>query len=281
MMVRERIERFVDSKIGTELESKVDVELNEYGFDPWGFDMGTAKLTLYICSLLYKYYFRVSTYGIDNLPAGKCLLVGNHSGQLPIDGVMIGTAMALEADPPRLIRSMVEYWAPMLPFVGTFFARIGQTIGTPDNCLRMLSKNYTILVFPEGAKGCGKVWSKRYSLQKFGTGFMRLALEGRAPIVPVAVIGGEEMAPSFWNARKVARYLGFPYIPITPTFPWTGPFGFIPYPTKYRLHFGEPIYMEGDPNDEDDVIDEKIQFVKQTLQNLIDDGLRRRRHIFW
>jgi len=280
-MIRERFNAFVDKQVGSDLGKRLDVELNEYGYDPWGFHIGTAKIALMITKFFYKHYFRVCTFGINNVPPGKVMLVANHSGQIPIDGMLIGTAMALESDPPRVVRSMVEYWAPTLPFVGTFFSRVGQTTGTPDNCLRILRKNYGILVFPEGAAGCGAVWSQRYKLQKFGTGFMRIALEAKVPIVPVAVIGGEEMVPSFWSARKVARYLGFPYVPITPTFPWAGPLGVIPYPTKFRLHFGPPIYIDGDPNDEDDVITEKIEFVKKVLQDMIDDGLQRRTHVFW
>ena len=196
MMIRERFQEFVDRKVGTDLERRIDVELNEYGYDSWGFHMGTAKIALLVCKFFYQHYFRVCTFGIKNVPTGKVMLVANHSGQIPIDGMLIATAMVLEADPPRVLRSMVEYWAPTLPFIGTFFSRVGQTTGTPDNCLRMLKKNYSILVFPEGAPGCGTTWNKRYQLQSFGTGFMRLALDAQAPIVPVTLLAaGQQLSP--------------------------------------------------------------------------------------
>ena len=280
-MIKKTLKKIVDRSVPQDRLARLDLDLNEYGYDPWGFHFETSKLVLAMCLWLYRRYFRVKTFGIENVPPGRVMLIANHSGQLPIDGILIGTAMMYEAEPPRFVRSMVEYWAPTLPYVSTFFLRMGQTIGLPENCLRLLRNDHALLIFPEGARGSGKTWANRYRLEHFGTGFMRLALQAECPIVPIAVIGGEEMAPSLVNLRRTARVLGMPYLPITPTFPLAGPLGVIPYPTKFRIHFGRPVIYQGDPNDEDDVIEEMVDDVKFRVQALIDEGLRQRRHIFW
>jgi 1-acyl-sn-glycerol-3-phosphate acyltransferase len=172
---------------------------------------------------------------------------------------------------------MVEYFVPTVPFVSYLLARWGQIIGTPDNCRRLLAAEEAVLVFPEGARGISKNFTRRYQLAEFGTGFLRLALEMRAPIVPVAVIGAEEQAPAF-NARPLARLMGVPSFPIVPYPPF---FPVLPLPVKYRIYFGEPIQFTGDPDDDDDVLDEKARVVKNRIQSMIHQGLRERAHVFW
>ena len=146
---------------------------NEYGVDPFGFNLDYSMAAVAPLVWMYRHYFRVETFGMENVPAGRVLLVANHSGQIPLDGAMIGVAMMLEGSPPRAIRSMVEKWVPTLPYVSTFMARIGQIVGTPENCRRLLAANESILVFPEGVRGLNKLWPQRYQLQEFGLGFMR------------------------------------------------------------------------------------------------------------
>src|SRR3954464_3679345 len=165
---------------------------------------------------LYRNYFRVQTHGIGHVPTGRAMLVSNHSGQLPLDAAMIALSLLVEAEPPRLARAMVEKWAPTLPFVAPFFARIGQVVGTPENCRRLLAAGETIMVFPEGVRGLNKTFDKKYQLQEFGTGFMRLALETGTPIVPVGVVGAEEQAPAFFDFRAGAQLLGLPRRPTPP-----------------------------------------------------------------
>ena len=150
---------------------------SEYGVDPFGFDLDYALSAVAPFVWLYKHYFRVEAHGIEKVPPGRVLLVGNHSGQIPLDGAMIGVALLLEHDPPRIVRAMIEKWAASLPYVSTFFARGGQIVGTPENCRRLLASEEAILVFPEGVRGIAKLWPQRYQLQEFGLGFMRLALE--------------------------------------------------------------------------------------------------------
>ena len=138
-----------------------------------------------------------------------------------------------------------------------------------------------ILVFPEGLRGLNKTWAKRYQLQRFGQGFMRLALETQTPIVPTVVIGAEEQAPTFYNAEALAKAFGFPAFPITMTHPMVPGLGLLPLPTCYRIYFGEPMSFDGNANDEDDFIMEKVRSVQERMQAMIDAGLKRREHVFW
>ncbi len=263
--------------VGDDLEARVHQIAhaeNEYGVDPFGFDLNYTLAAMAPFVWLYKRYFRVQTYNIDRVPTGRVLLVSNHSGQLPLDGAMIAVGMLIEANPPRAVRTMVEKWVQTLPYVSTFMARVGQIVGTPENCRRLLDAEEAILVFPEGIRGLGKAWPQRYRLQDFGLGFMRLALETNAPIVPVAVIGAEEQAPSLVNLKPVAKLLGFPYLPVTPTIVP------LPLPTRYRIYFGEPMRFTGRADDEDAELDKKVAAVKTTLQSMIDAGLKERKHVF-
>jgi 1-acyl-sn-glycerol-3-phosphate acyltransferase len=248
---------------------------SEFGVDPFGFDLEWSLAAIAPFVWLYKHYFRVEAYGIEKLPAGRMLVVANHSGQLPFDAAMIGVAMLLEAHPPRMIRSMTEKWVPTLPYVSTFMARVGQIVGTPENCRRLLEAGETILIFPEGVRGINKLWPQRYQLQEFGLGFMRLALESNTPIVPVAVVGAEEQAPALVDLKPLAKLLGFPAFPVTITgLP-------LPLPVKYRIYFGDPMTFTGRPDDEDAELDKKVRSVRGAIQTLLDRGLRERKSVFF
>lgn len=262
---------------GPDLETRLAVTKpqNEYGVDPFGFNLDYALSAVGPFLWLYKKYFRCETTGLENVPSGRVLLVSNHGGQLPIDGAMIAVAMLIEARPGRVVRAMVEKWVPTLPFVSTFFARVGQIVGTPENCRRLLEKDEAILVFPEGIKGMSKLYSEAYQLQNFGLGFMRLALETNTPIVPIAVIGAEEQAPAFANVKPLAKLLGFPAFPVTPQgLP-------IPLPTKYRISFGQPLRFVGSPDDDDAELVKKVTVVKSAIQTMLEQGLKARKAVFW
>jgi 1-acyl-sn-glycerol-3-phosphate acyltransferase len=260
--------------------SKAPARLNEFGFDPYGMSPDAWRRMLMPLVLLYRYYFRVDTAGIEQLPQGRVLVVANHAGQLPFDAAMLGVALLLEADPPRIARAMGEYWIPNLPWVSIAAARVGALVGTPSNCVHMLENGECVTVFPEGVRGMNKLYSQRYQLQRFGMGFMRLALETRTPIVPVGIVGSEEQQPGFANLGGIGKLLGMPAFPITATFPWLGPLGLLPLPVKYRIHFGEPLSFEGDPTDEDSVIEEKVDRVKAAISEQLDQGRRERRGVF-
>jgi 1-acyl-sn-glycerol-3-phosphate acyltransferase len=277
--LKDRVRRFVDDRLDPQFRAKLKAlptRQNEYGYDPFGFHRDDAKVAALVTHFLYHHYFRVEAHGVDRVPNGRVLLVSNHSGQLPFDAIGIGGALLFEHSPPRVIRAMVERYVQTLPFVSYLFARWGQITGTPENCKRLLEDDEAILVFPEGARGIAKPFTQRYQLQEFGLGFMRLALESHAPIVPVAVIGAEEQIPAV-NLKPLARLMGAPAVPLNVA----PPFLPIPYPVKYRIYFGEPLLFDGDPDDEDDVLEEKVKRVKAEVQSMIRIGLKERRHIFW
>jgi 1-acyl-sn-glycerol-3-phosphate acyltransferase len=277
-VVRAGLRRWTESLAGGDLEERlrhVSRPENEYGVDPFGFSLDYTLSAVAPLLWLYRHYHRVKVTGIERVPPGRVLLVANHSGQLPMDGAMIGVAMLVEGHPPRAIRSMVERWVPSLPWVSTFMARVGQVVGTPENCRRLLSSGEAILVFPEGTRGISKPFSKRYQLQPFGLGFLRLALETDTPVLPVAVVGAEEQAPALANVRPLARALGFPAFPITPTLlP-------IPLPSRYHLLFGEPMHLSGRADDDDGVLERKADTVKAAVRALLDRGLSERRSIYF
>jgi len=253
--------------------SRLNVELNSAGFDRWGLHPETLRRFAPFMYVLYKKYFRVEATGLENIPEGRVLYIGNHGGQIPLDAMMAGMALLLESEPPRIARAMVERWVPTVPFISSLFTRIGAMIGDPNNCRELLLHDQSVMVFPEGAKGSGKLYKDRYQLQRFGTGFMRLALETNTPIIPVAVIGTEETYPSIYNFKKLASLLGAPYFPVTPFFPLFGPLGLVPLPAKVTVRFGKPIFFEGKENEPEEKIREKVQVVKDALQSEINVGL--------
>lgn len=260
---------------------RIPTRLNAYGYDPWGFHPRTAARAMLITALLYRYWFRAETRGVDNLPPGRAILIANHAGQIALDAAMIITACFLEAEPPRVVRGMGEFWLPTVPGLSVLMVRTGSVVGTPKNCVDLLEAEELVIAFPEGVRGLCKTFDRRYRLAEFGLGFMRLALETHSPVVPVAVIGSEEQAPSIANLRPLARLLGLPAFPVTLTWPHCGPIGMIPLPVKYRITIGEPMFFSGDPRDEDGVVREKVERVKGRLQQMITAGLEARRHVFW
>ena len=260
--------------------AEIPTDLNEYGFDPFGMSPEAARPVLVLAALLHRHYFRVEADGVEGIPPGRVLLVANHAGQLPFDGAMIGTTLLLEGKPPRLVRSLFEYWLPRIPWFNVLLNRNGQMVGTAENGRALLRAEECVLVFPEGVRGISKPYAKRYQLQRFGTGFVRLALETRAPIVPVAVVGSEEQQPGIANLEGVGRALGLPAFPITVGFPWLGPLGLLPLPVKYRIHFGEPIRLAAEPDDDDRAIAGEVARVRDALSGLLERGRAERSGIF-
>jgi len=239
--------------------------LNSAGIDPWGLDPKAVEEALGIFRRIYRDYFRVETTGIEQVPEGRVLLIANHSGQIPLDGILIGMSMFLESEPPRVTRAMVERWIPSVPFISSLFSRFGQMVGDHHNCRDLLEHDQCVLVFPEGVRGSGKTIFNKYQLQRFGTGFIRLALETRAPIVPIAVIGCEETMPSIHDLKPLAKLLSIPYLPVTIPFP---------LPCKVTLRYGKPIYFDGDPDCSEAEIEAMVDQVRKTLAHEIDEGLK-------
>jgi 1-acyl-sn-glycerol-3-phosphate acyltransferase len=267
----------VDKRMLERIDALPRKNLGELGVDPFGYDPEMVKMITPLMMWLKERWFRVEAHGLEHIPAnGRFLLIGNHSGQLPFDAMMIGTTVLSDAPRPRLVRSMVERWSAELPFVSGLFARVGQVVGDPAVCARLLRSDEGVMVFPEGQKGINKLFPQRYQLASFGTGFMRLALETKSPIVPVAVIGAEEQAPAIADIKPLARLLGFPAMPLI--FPQLLP---LPLPVKYRLWFGEPMEFKGAADEDDDTVASHVKKVKNTLQRMIANGLERRSGLFF
>jgi len=258
--------------------ARVPVSLGSSGVDAFGFDPEWARVAMPACAFLHRKYFRTEVFGAEHVPAGRVLLIANHSGQLPFDGAVIAAAMFMDTEPPRFVRAMVEKWTQTLPFVSMFFSRVGQVVGVPENAKRLLEAGEALLVFPEGVRGISKTFERRYQLTDFGLGFMRLAMETNTPVIPIAVIGAEEQYVSVANADKLARIFSLPAFPVIPQLALAG---ILPLPTRYRLYFGEPMHFSGDPDDEDAIIEEKVWLVRATIQSMLNRGLKARKSIFW
>jgi 1-acyl-sn-glycerol-3-phosphate acyltransferase len=255
----------------------VTTRRNEYGYDPFGADPLALRSLMLPLALVYRHWLRVETHGVERVPEGRVLLIGNHAGNtFAWDGAMLGMAMLLEAEPPRLVRGMGEYYLPQIPWFNVLLHRAGSVVGTPHNCEQLLENGEAVMVFPEGARGFVKPFSKRYQLQRFGLGFLRLALETDTPIVPIGIVGSEEQSPAFADIKWLGRLVGSPAFPITPLFPWLGLAGFLPLPVKFRIRFGAPLRFEGDPNDDDAAIEKQVDIVKDRIRELIAESLDER-----
>lgn len=276
------IDDWMTSKLGEEFNerlARVPLNLTATGVDHFGMDPAWTKYALAGAAVLHRKYFRTTVHGAANIPASRVLLIANHSGQIPVDAALIGASLFMDVEPPRFMRAMVEKWTQTLPFVSLLFSRVGQVVGVPENAKHLLDRDEALLVFPEGARGINKPFSRRYQLCDFGLGFMRLAIETKTPIVPVAVVGGEEQYISVGNFESAAKLLRMPTFPLIPQMLIPG--GQLPLPTKYRIYFGEPMRFGGDPDDDDAVIEEKVFAVKSTIQSMLNRGLKERKSIFF
>jgi 1-acyl-sn-glycerol-3-phosphate acyltransferase len=256
-------------------------ETDEFGYDPKF--METLRPFL---EFMYTVWWRVETTGIERVPSsGPTLVVGNHSGVLPWDGTMINVALRHEHPARRHCRMLALDMFALLPFLAPLLSRSGALRANPENAMRILERGELVGVFPEGVKGVGKPFKKRYKLARFGRGgFVRIALKTGATIVPTAVVGAEEIHPNLAQADFIGRPFGLPYFPLTPTFPWLGLLGTIPLPTKWSIDFGEPLDLSRYPKDAADdpiLVNRLSEQVRQQIQTIIDGRLARRRSIWF
>jgi 1-acyl-sn-glycerol-3-phosphate acyltransferase len=257
-----------------------------YHEDEWGFDEEFAEAVYPFFEFLYDYWWRIQATGVENVPAhGRALVVSNHSGSLfPFDASMLVGSIMKEHPLPRWPRPMVLNWAFELPFLSFFMRKVGGVPASPFNAIRLLEQDEMVMVFPEGVKGTGKPFSERYRLQRFGRGgFVEVALRTGSPIVPVAVVGAEEIYPKIADSQLLAKLLGAPFVPITPTLPWLGPLGLIPLPSRWRIEFCEPIDVsEYPPEAADDraLLFEISERVRDTIQEQLYEALVRRGSAF-
>jgi 1-acyl-sn-glycerol-3-phosphate acyltransferase len=268
----ERLLSETDRRRLTALDHLVD---GEVPYDRFGFSPATTRAAFPLFLALYRFYFRVQSRGHENIPAeGPAILAANHAGVLPFDGAMAVLDVLMHTDPPRLPRAVVDRWAGSLPFVNVFFARVGQVTGTRENFADLLDDGQCLLVFPEGMDGIRKRITQRYRLQGFHTGFVEEALRARAPIVPMAILGSDDQMPILFDLPSLAKRLGLPMLPVTPTFPWLGPLGLLPYPVRYRIVYGEPLAFHerfgpeaiGDAR----LVHHLTQQVRRSVQQLMD-----------
>ena len=256
-------------------------EVDEFGLDR-SFD---AKLRP-VLDFIYRRYFRIQTEGITNVPSeGRAVIVGNHSGSIPIDGLMLRTALRTDHPASRDLRWLAEDFLFYLPFAGVFMNRAGAVRACQENAERLLSRDNLIAVFPEGVQGIRKLFRDRYRLQRFGRGgYIRLCLRTRAPLIPCAIIGGEEASPLLYRFDTLADLLRIPYLPVTPTFPALGALGLVPAPTKWRIKFGEPIPFDNygpEAADDDLLVGRLSERVRTTIQSMLENGLKKRRSVWF
>jgi 1-acyl-sn-glycerol-3-phosphate acyltransferase len=255
--------------------------------DEFGRDPNVAAKLDPLLDFLYKSYFRVETRGLGHIPDdGRALIVANHSGTLPYDGAMIMHAVKEEHREHRAVRPLVEDFVFHFPYLGTLMNRIGGVRACPENAERLLANDQLVAVFPEGIKGIGKLYKERYQLQRFGRGgFVKLALKCDAPIIPTAVVGAEEIHPLVTKVTWLSKAFGIPYLPVTPTFPFLGPLGLVPLPTKWYIAFGEPLYFNaeyGADGANDRILVNKLaEQVRMRIQEMIDGLLKTRKSILF
>lgn len=254
--------------------------------DDFGFDRRFTETIRPLLEFLYAVWWRVDTTGLEHVPGeGPALIVSNHSGVLPWDGLMINVAIRHEHEARRECRMLALDMFALLPFLAPLLTRTGAVRANPENGERLLRRGALVGVFPEGVKGVGKPFRERYKLARFGRGgFVRLALRTGAPIIPCAVVGAEEIHPMLASANWVGRPFGLPYLPITPTFPILGPLGVVPLPTKWSIDFADPIetVSYGKEAAEDPILVNRVaEQVRATIQKIIDGRLARRRSVWF
>ena len=261
----------LDSEVRERL-SALEVPFNDYGIDPYGISKDHLGVWFSALKFLYEKYFSVEAHGVENIPKrGRAMLVVNHSGGVAIDGAMVIASCFFELDPPRLAQAMVEKFMNRIPFASAISSRLGNLTGLPEHAERLLSDERLLMVFPEGARGTAKLYKERHSLVAFGSGFIRLAMKMKTPIVPFAFLGGGEAVPTISNAYTLGKLLGVPYIPVTP---WIVA---VPLPVKLEVYYSAPMFFEGSGSEEDEVVYGYVEQVKERIAQLIEVGKKRRR----
>ena len=259
----------------------------EYQVDDFGFDPElTDRILLAPFRPLYKKWFRIETRGLENIPdTGGALLVANHSGTVAVDSMMTQLAIWDHHPAHRHLRMLGADFVFQLPVIAELARKGGHTLACAPDAERLLSSGELVGVWPEGFKGVGKPFSERYKLQRFGRGgFVAAALRTKTPIIPCSIVGAEEIYPIIGNANLMARLLGAPYFPITPTFPWLGPLGMVPLPSKWIIEFGEPIRTDEFPDgaaDDPMLVFDLTDQVRETIQQTLYRLLVARRSVFF
>lgn len=242
--------------------------------DPWGFNLELCEKTLRKIVPLYRSYFRVRVFGIENVKEHSYIVTSNHTGQVPLDAMLITIAFLLDVAPPRILRAMVERFMAQLPFIGDFAAQTGSILGDRANCSFLIDHGESILVFPEGVRGISKNTPDFYKLKNFSEGFYRIALQKKTPILPVCVIGAEEMFPFVFHSKRLAKILKVPAIPLTANL--------FPLPSPIDIYIGQeipiPAHLEVEASDKE--VKENVFHIENTIKRMLITGLKNRRPFF-
>lgn len=276
-VTKENVQKFIE-KIHGIYKRRME---KYYDVDEYGMDKGLVEMVRPVFQFLYRDYWRVSVDGIENIPQeGPAIIVCNHSGTLPYDSAMLNMAVFNEHPKARYVRFLVEDFVYYFPFLGTFINRLGGVRACQENAERLLKGGELIAVFPEGVKGLGKLYKDRYRLERFGRGgFIKLAIKTKAPVIPTAIIGAEEIHPIILKSALLAKLFRIPYFPVTYTWPHFGILGLIPLPSKWSITFGKPVNLKRysvKTLDNKLLIHRLTEDVRGTIQKMIDDGLKKR-----
>lgn len=248
---------------------RLELPFNAAGIDPYGVSKERLVRAGVALSAFYHHYFKIRCVGIENVPVrGRAMLVANHSGGYAVDAGMLAAACFFEMEPPRLAHGMAEKFMARMPFISDWANRVGQLTGLPQHARRLLEDERLLMVFPEGVKGTEKLYRERYNLVRFGTGFVRLAMETKTPIVPTAVLGGGEAVPTIANLRWLGKLIGAPYVPITPYLLA------IPLPVRMEFRFGEPLFVNGTGQESDEEVAVILEQVRERIRAQIELGRR-------
>ena len=254
---------------------RLPIEFDDYGFDRFGLSKKALIRAYSPMAYFYRHYLKVTAFGMEFIPQeGRALIVANHSGGIGADAAMIFTSLILNDEAPRLGQGMAEYFLTRSPFASVALGRLGHLTGLPEHGEQLLDDERLVIVFPEGARGAGKLYKDRYKLVRFGTGFMRLALKTGSPIIPCAFIGGEEAFPQLFHIKWLAKLLNGPFVPVAPQLI------FFPLPVACQVYYGSPISFEGDGSEPDHIIEEYIDQVRTSMERLISTGLDARPRSF-
>jgi len=247
--------------------------------DPWGLNVENAIKYLKVLYPFYKKYFRVRTFGIENVPDSQHIFVGNHTGQIAFDAMLVSMSGVLELGPPRILRGMIERWMAGLPFIARIAAESGSILGDRQNSQYLLEHGESLLVFPEGVKGIAKNTNEFYQMKDFSQGFMRMALQAKVPILPIAVVGAEEFYPYVHHFKALEKFLKLPALPITPLLPILGPLSLLPLPAPVDIYYGKPINLKKGVSYDapDEAIDDLVSQVQEKVDEMLVEGLKKRR----
>lgn len=260
---------FIDDDVAARV-ARLEIPFSAQGYDKYGTSKHHLEVFFTVVKHLYRSYFSVEAAGIEHVPQrGRAMIVGNHSGGYAIDGMLTVASTFFELEPPRLCQGMAEKFLAALPVTSVLTARLGHLTGLPEHAQQLLNDDRLLMVFPEGARGTAKLYPDRWSLVRFGTGFVRLALQTKTPIIPMAFIGGGDVLPTVMNLEWLGRLFGVPYIPLTV-------YGLpLPLPRPCAIQYGAPMVFSGTGREDDETIEKIVDEVREEIRGLLEGGRKR------